>query len=206
MTEARASRLTVLEKGLTVVTAVLALGTGFLGYKSATISQAKDQAQAAADNTNSDLSSLQAEYDVLQADNARMRAQLGLPQPTADLPEPTAATVRHSGQLVLAIGGDADLDSPSSDPQWDTDQSDIYYPGSYIDVSLFASALYLGDKKADYKTCHNTTGYSDENLNAAVGAYICVKTGQRRYSALRIAQLDSSKVTFDVVTYDPPVK
>lgn len=205
MTEARANRLTMLEKGLTVLTAMLALGTGFLGYKSATISQAKDQAQAAADNTNSDLSSLQAEYDALQADNARMRAQLGLPLPTADLPEPTAATVRHSGQLVLAIGRYADLDSPSSNPQWDTDQSDIYYQGSDIGVYL-SLALYLGDKKADYKTCHNTTGYSDENLNTVVGAYICVRTDQKRYSALRIAQLDSSKVTFDVVTYDPPVK
>ncbi len=205
MAEARASRLTVLEKGLTVVTAMLALGTGFLGYKSATTSQARDQAQAAAANTNSDLSSLQANYDALQAENARLRTQLGLPLPSADLPAPTDTTVRHSGQLVLAIGRSADLDSPSSDPQWDTDYSDISYREGYIDVrSHAASALYLGNKKADYQTCHNTTGYSSENLNAAVGAYMCIKTDQKRYSVLRIAQLDPSRVTLDVVTYDPP--
>lgn len=206
MAEATVSRLTVLEKGLAIVTAVLALGTGFLGYKSATISQARDQAQVAAKNTNSDLSSLQAKYDALQAENARMRTQLGLPLPTVGIQASTAATIRHSGQLVLAVGRGADLDSPSSDPQWDTDYLDISYEGSHIDVdtNFSAAALYLGDKEADYQTCRNTTGYSGENLNTVVGAYICIKTDQGRYSALRITQLDSSKVTFDVVTYDPP--
>jgi hypothetical protein len=208
MAEATVSRLTVLEKGLAVVTAVLALGTGFLGYKSTTISQARDQAQAVADNRNSDLSSLQENYNALQAENARLRAQLGLPLPTADLQASTDATVRHSGQLVLALNRNADLDSPSSDPQWDTDYWDISYEGSYIDVdtNYSAAALYLGNKKADYKTGRNTTGYSGENLNTVVGSYICIKTDQGRYSALRIAQLDSSKITFDVVTYDPPDK
>lgn len=202
MAEARVSRLTVLEKGLTVVTAVLALGTGFLGYKSATVSQARDQAQAAANNTNSDLSSLQADYDALHAENARLRTQLGLPLPTTDLQAPTDTTVRHSGQLVLANDRSADLDSPSSDPQWDTDYSDISHKGSYIRV--YTTALYLGNKEADYNTCRNTTGYSSESLNTVVGAYICVKTDQKRYSVLRITQLDSSKITFDVITYDPP--
>jgi len=197
--------ITALEKGLALVTAALALATGVLGYKTATINQAKDQAQAAAVSTNNDLSSLQAEFDALQGENARLKAQLGLPGPTADIQTPTAATVRHSGQLVLADDSGADLDSPSSNPQWNTDALDI--GNAYPAIQVYTTALYLGDKRADYETCRNTTGYSDEGFDTgsvAPGAYICVKTNEGRYSALRITQLDSSKITFDVVTYNPP--
>ncbi len=200
MAEAIVSRLTVLEKGLTIVAAVLALGTGFLGYKSATISQARDQAQAAVTDTNTETSALRAKNDELVAENARLRAQLGLPGPAPD-PQVSmpGATVRRSGQLVLASNRYADLDSPQSDPQWDDGDSDIYYYQSA--VSLWSgTGLYLGDKKADYETCRNTT----DDLGSVVGAYFCVKTSEGRYSALRITQLDSSKVTLDVVTYDPP--
>ena len=199
--------ITALEKGLALVTAALALATGVLGYKTATINQAKDQAQAAVVSTNNDLSSLQAEFDALQGENMRLKAQLGLPGPTADIQTSTAATVRHSGQLVLADFSEADLDSPSSNPQWDTDISDIGNAYSAIQVRVDTTALYLGDKRADYETCRNTTGYSDEEFDTgslAPGAYICVKTNEGRYSALRITQLDSSKITFDVVTYNPP--
>jgi len=198
--------ITALEKGLALVTAALALATGVLGYKTATINQAKDQAQAAAVSTNNDLSSLQAEFDALQGENAHLKAQLGLPGPTADIQTPTAATVRHSGQLVLAYSSEADLDSPSSNPQWDTDTSELVnvYPAT---IRVNTTALYLGDKQADYETCRNTTGYSGRYFDTgslAPGAYICVKTNEGRYSALRITQLDSSKITFDVATYDPP--
>jgi len=195
-------QITALEKGLALMTAALALATGVLGYKTATINQAKDQAQAAVVSTNNDLSSLQAEFDALQGENMRLKAQLGLPGPTADIQTSTAATVRHSGQLVLAATRSADLDSPSSNPQWNTDVSDIGYSS---EINVIALALYLGDERADYETCRNTTGYSDEDFDigsVAPGAYICVKTDERRYSALRITQLDSSKITFDVVTYD----
>jgi len=35
---------------------------------------------------------------------------------------------------------------------------------------------------------------------------MCEKAGQKRHSALRLIALDSSEATFDVVTYDPPIK
>jgi hypothetical protein len=210
MAEITVSRLTVLEKSLAVVTALLALGTGFLGYKTATINQAKNQVQAAAVDTHNDLSSLQTKYDALQAENERLRAQLGLPGPTADVQPPTTATVHHSGHLVLAVGGRASLDSPSFDPQWQVTGSsgfDIEYDGSAIEVSTSDTALYLGDRKVDYQTCRSTTGYSARSFkinSVTPGSYICIKTSEKRYSALRIAQIDSSNVTFDIVTYDPP--
>lgn len=208
MPEITASRLTVLERSLAVVTAVLALGGGVLGYKTATVTQAKDQAQAVAADTNNDLSSLQAEFDVLQAENMRLRAQLGLPTgPTASAQAPTAASIRHRGELVLADGSYADLDSPSADPQWTTGSSEISYYSSQSLIDVFTSALYLGGRKADYETCRNTTGYSDDDFDTGSvvpGDYICVKTDAKRYSALRITQVDSSRVAFDVVTYNPP--
>jgi len=197
----------VLVKGLTLVTAVLALVTGVLGYKTVTLNQAKDQTQVVAVNMNNELSSLQAEFDALQTENMRLKAQLGVPGPTADPQAPTAATVRHSGQLVLAVFGKADLDSPSSDPQWDTGGRDIQYVGSSIELFSSATALYLDDKRADYETCRNTTGYSHQVISTdsvTPGGYLCAKTDQDRYSALRITLLDSSKIAFDVVTYDPP--
>jgi hypothetical protein len=196
----------VLEKVLAVLSAVLTLGTGFLAYKTAAISQAKDQAQATATTTTNDLTSLQARYDALQAENTSLKEQLGLPGPSADPQTPTAATVRHSGQLVLATGNNADLDSPSSDPQWSTGSTDIGY-SVYADRLDVSNALYLANRKADYATCHNTTGYSDKSFDVgsvAPSKYLCVKTDEKRYSALRITQLDSSKIAFDVVTYDPP--
>lgn len=205
MADATGGRLTVLEKVLTIMAALLALGTAFLGYKSATISDARDQAQAVVADTNNDLTSLQAEYDALQAENMRLRGQLGLPGRTVDSPAPTtAATVRRSGQLTLAADRYADLDSPS-DPQWDDAVLDISYSGSFIDnYSSSVSLLYLGNKKADYETCRNTTGYSNESIGTVASAYICVKTDENRYSAVRIVQLDPSKITLDIVTYDPP--
>ncbi|MCA1704419.1 MAG: hypothetical protein LC808_14625 [Actinobacteria bacterium] len=205
MAATTSSGLTVLEKFLAVLTALLTLGSAFMAYKTTTLNQAKQQAQEVAVYTNNNLSLLQREYDSLRAENARLRTQLGLPGPTADPRAPSAAKVRHSGPLVLAAGYSADLDSPSSDPQWTTNTSDISFSGDTI--SPYPAGLYLGDKKADYETCRNTTGYSNSSLDVgsvSVGTYFCVKTESGRYSALRITQLDSSKVGFDIVTYDPP--
>lgn len=90
-------------------------------------------------------------------------------------PDPRASTadarVRRSGQLTLATNRSGDLDSPSSDPQWDNGLADIYYSGSAIVTSTpSADLLYLGSKEADYDTCRNTTGYSDEQIGAEDGA------------------------------------
>lgn len=121
---------------------------------------------------------------------------------------PTAASVRHRGPLVLATDHRADLDAPPSDPQWPNGNDDVgYSAGPHENLFPNSAALYLGDKRASYETCRNTTGYSDKSLDTgsvAPGRYICVKTDRGRYSALRVTQLDSSKIAFDVITYDPP--
>lgn len=207
MADSSGSRLSVLEKLLVVGAALLALGTAFLGYKSATISEARNQAEVVAADTNNELTSLQEEYEKLQAENTRLREQLGLPGPTTDSQDPaTSATVRRGGQLTLAASRSADLDSPS-DPQWDDGFLDISYSGNSGSIDIYSGAvsmLYLADEEADYETCRNTTGYSSESIGTVAGAYFCVRTNENRYSAVRIDQFDSSRITLDVVTYDPP--
>ncbi|MGH4023813.1 MAG: hypothetical protein ACRDRV_04425 [Pseudonocardiaceae bacterium] len=119
MAEASASRLSVLEKGLTVATALLALATGFLGYQSATISQSRDQSE-------NSVVSLQEEIRTLQAENTDLKKQLSLSAATGDPaaregsppPLPPGVKIRRSGPLVLN-GHYADLDAPVSDTQWD---------------------------------------------------------------------------------------
>lgn len=203
---------TIAEKVLAVIAALLVVGSAYLGLQTARITQAKEQAQATAATKNVDLSLLQGQYnqlqnryDQLQYENSDLKSQLGLPGPTADPQSPHAASVRHSGQLVLASGVTADLDSPSSDPQWQTGSSDIRYaPGTIIP---YARALYLDDTKADYATCRNRTGYSSRNIDTgtvAVGGYLCINTTDKRYVALKITQLSPAQIAFDVVTYDPP--
>lgn len=211
---------TVTEKLLTVLAAILALGTAFLGYQTAMVTQAKEQAQAVAANKNTDLSSLQGQFDQLksqndklESENTQLRSKLGLPGPTAGPQPPTGASVRHAGQIVLSASGEgADLDSPQSDPQWrgDGSQADLGYDGSKLDFAYYGFVLYLGTTKADYETCHDRTGYSNgyaatiDSGSIQLGDYLCLKTGEHRYSAVRLTQLAPSKATFDVVTYDPP--
>lgn len=96
------SRLSVLEKSLAVVSALLLLGAAFLGYKSATISHARDRAQTEVADTNNALASLQKRVGELKDENARLRDQLGVPDPTTD-PQASTATVRRTGQLTLAV-------------------------------------------------------------------------------------------------------
>ena len=67
--------------------------------------------------------------------------------------------------------------------------------------------LVLQDLKADYTSCRERTGYSSSSIDSRSlkpGAYLCVKTDEKRYAALRLIDIDSSSATFDVVTYDPP--
>lgn len=205
---------TIAEKVLAVIAALLVVGSAYLGLQTARITQAKEQAQAAAATKNVDLSSLQGQYnqlqnryDQLQRENADLKSQLDLPGPTADPQAPQTGSVRHSGQLVLASGVKADLDSPSSDPQWQTGLSDIrYYPGRIV-LYAHARALYLDDTEADYATCRNRTGYSSRNIDTgtvAAGNYLCINTTDKRYAALKITQLNSAQIAFDVATFDPP--
>lgn len=72
---------------------------------------------------------------------------------------------------------------------------------------VFVPVINLGATKADYSTCRNTTGYKAGGYDAgsiAVGDSFCLKTQEKRYSAVKITGLTDQKLSIDVVTYDPP--
>jgi cell division protein FtsB len=199
---------TILEKALSVVAALLAVASGILGYKAATLSQAKDQAQA---SSSSEISGLQAQNQQLQAENNQLRSQLGLSAPSANPQARPAASTRRSGQLTLAVSTYADFDAPMSDPQWSNNNGsgtiDISNSGNQLGTQGTASELVLGSTRATYDACRNHTGYSREPINyeaVSPGQYLCWKTSEGRYVALRLIELGNQSVTFDVVVYDPP--
>ena len=105
------NRWTAAEKVLGVLTALLTLATGFLAYKTAIITQAKEQAQVVAENKDTDLSSLQSQYDMLkgqynaaQAENARLRAQLGLGDSIDNSPATTGVSLKDVTPLSTVAG------------------------------------------------------------------------------------------------------
>lgn len=140
------------------------------------------------------------------------RSETGV-RPTAETRAPESATVRHQGKLTIAPGGTRltshDLDSPASDPQWQTGRADISYQSSERGQNLYRSGesvLVLGDTPADYHTCRDTTGYSTayQIRDIEPGAYLCWKTDEKRYVALRIREQSPDSITLEVVSYDPP--
>jgi hypothetical protein len=198
-------RATLIISVLSVIAALFGIATAYLGYQTATITKAKDQAQQSAASSSSDITNLQNQVDHLKAENSQLRSELGAP--TAS-PLPSAnITVRHSGQLTASSNGpQIDLDSPASDPQWNTGSPEFHVQSGLVYLEN-GTVLDLGGKKADYDTCHNTTGYTSNHLDTTsliVGNYLCWKTGDRRYSALRILRLTNESITLDIVTYDPP--
>jgi len=207
------ARPTIWISVLGLVAAGMTVLSAYLGLQTAQITQAKEQAQADAASKGSEASALQDTNSQLQTENDALRSQLGAPTAT---PLPSAGpSVRHAGQITLALGGSGvDLDAPDSDSQWGsparyTDNGDLMYVQDSFILSSYGEALVLGDTKADYDSCRSNTGYAGGAVDVSelpVGSYMCEKTGQNRYSALRLIALDSSKATFDVVTYDPPIK
>jgi hypothetical protein len=131
--------------------------------------------------------------------------------PTAETRASERGTVRHQGILTIATGGTQfhDLDSPASDPQWQTGGSDITYSSTRGEHTIFRTGgtfVLLGDEAADYDKCRNTTGYSRASRISDLdpGAYLCWKTNGGRYVALRVIELSAESITLDVASYDPP--
>ena len=196
------TRTTIAISVLGVLTALLATATGFLGYQTAVISKEKEEAQRSLANSDSDASSLQGQVDQLKAENSQLRSQLGAP--TAEPATPSAPSVRHSGQINVGQLAHVDLDSPSSDPQWETGDDEFHEQGGFY-LSSRTRVLFLGNTKADYDTCRTTSGYENPTLVSPleIGTYYCFETTDKRYSAVKI--LDTNpKLVIDVVTYDPP--
>jgi hypothetical protein len=128
------------------------------------------------------------------------------PGPSGEPQTEPSPTIRHNGSITLTLGGnEADLDSPSRDPQWQTGGKDIHYDPDTLDIG--SPSLYLGKTPANYSTCRTTTGYRTTNYNPAnfdIGDYFCVETDEHRFSAIRITDSTKSQIVIDVTTYDPP--
>lgn len=200
-------RWSLLDKFLATLTALFALATAVLGLWTAQVTQDKKDAQADAASSGAKASALQQQNNELQT---KLIGPTGSPLPNA------SPTVRHAGQVTLAVGGpSADLDAPDTDEQWGANgnqgYADVGYDGSRITFTDSSQILNVGTTAANYDTCKSRTGYViGSSFSIGVGSIkpgvsLCEKTNQHRYSVIRLLQLDASKAIFDVVTYDPQI-
>lgn len=137
-----------------------------------------------------------------------MQSQLN--GPTASVDPGAPPSERNSGQITLSTNGNtADLDSPKSDPQWQTGQSDVAYGENgrnYLSINYPSIQVTA---PADYDMCRTTTGYRRNDYFApdlTEGQYFCLKTSENRYAALKVLRLTPDRALIDVVVYDPPDK
>ena len=199
-------RFSLLNKILGTLTALLALVTAALGLWTAQATQNEKSAQAQATSNGAAASALQSKNNELQDQNSQLRSQLN--GPTASVLPGAPPSIRHQGKIsVSSDGNQVDLDSPDSDPQWETGNWDVRYASSGSGVVVFSSPVYALSTPADYDVCRSTTGYKQGNFDASqvpAGQNLCVKTNDSRYSAIKVIRIDKSELVIDVVTYDPP--
>ena len=116
------------------------------------IANAREDAQSSSASKDAQLNDLNARVTALEqanqrlgSENGQLRGQLGLPAPNADPQVPSGATVRRSGQVTIAVSGDAiDLDAPKTDLQWTGSGSDLSYDGTKIGFAYYGQFLALG--------------------------------------------------------------
>jgi len=212
------SRRAFVEGILGVLTAVMTALSAYLGLQTLTISNARDAAQSSSaskdaqlDGLNDRVTALENANQKLGSENGELRTQLGLPAPSADPLAPAGAAVRRSGQVTIAVAGNAvNLDAPKTDPQWTGSDADLFYDGSKIGFSYYGQFLSMGKAQATYEKCSAQTGFlNGSNASVEVGTieagdYLCVMTNENRITAVRILKFDSASAVFDVIVYDPP--
>ena len=207
-------KLTVLNTALGVFAGVLTVLSAYLAFQTAQLSKEQKQSEVAAQSAGAQASTLQGENQQLQQQNDDLRSQLGAP--SASTAPPAGPNERHGGQVTVAYNGPpADLDAPKSDSRWGTNArvsaAEIQY-GNYSDGELILAnggqVLSLGNAPATYDSCTSMLGYSAgggiEAGGFQAGQYFCLKTDKSRYSAIKLLSVDKAKITFDVMTYDPP--
>jgi hypothetical protein len=199
-------RFSLLNKFLGTLSALLALVTAALGLWTVQATQSERSAQAQATSNGAAASALQGKNNELQDQNSQLRSQLN--GPTASVLPGTPASVRHQGTISLSADGNTvDLDSPTTDPQWETDPWDVRYASNGAGLLVFNTPAYKVSSPADYDLCRSTTGYKQGNYDASevpAGQNLCVKTSDSRYSAIKVIRIDKTELVIDVVTYDPP--
>jgi hypothetical protein len=198
------------EGTLGVLTTLLTVLSAYLGLQTVLIANARDDAQSSSASKDAQLNDLNARVTALEqanqrlgSENGQLRSQLGLPAPNADPQVPSAATVRRSGQVTIAVSGDAiDLDAPKTDLQWTGSGSDLSYDGTKIGFAYYGQFLALGKTPATYDKCASQTGFANGNDafveigTVEAGDYLCVLTGDKRMAAVRILKFDATAPTF----------
>jgi cell division protein FtsB len=195
-----------LERFLTLVVALLGVGTAYLGYLTATANHDKNAAQSSASDKATELINAQQENERLKMTVADLQQQLANRQTDpGTVPLGAAGTVRHRGTLTLAMSQQADLDAPAADPQWDsTGHNDLWFQTDLMTTS-FAKMLDLQGTTATYDTCRNTTGYGESSINGAdltAGMNLCIETSENRFTAMKLTQVAKTSVTLEVTTFN----
>lgn len=201
------SKVTLVIAVLGVIAAIMTVAAGVLAYQTAGITKQKEEAQSSAASSDETVADVRRENESLKAKITQLESGANIPGPTGSLVPPAAPTVRNDGSITLAAKGyRGDLDSLPSDPQWQSGDGEVSYEPGYFRV--FAPVIRLGQKKADLDLCRTTTGYVGSRDFAtstiAVGDYFCIKTSDKRYSAVELTGLTPQSAVIDVVTYDPP--
>lgn len=206
-------RASLLEKGLGVLAALLGVVSALFGYQAATATSERNQAQDVATTNGADAATLRnlldgtnAKLAEVEAENERLRQRTGAPS--------NPSTVRHEGPLSVAYGGNADLDS-QSDSKWAATVetgADLFYGTSggrrdfYVGNS--ATGVFLGAKVANYEVCSALNTYVDSTRiyagELSSGTYLCIKTGSKRYAAVKIVDFNDDYIAVEIVAYDPP--
>lgn len=138
--------------------------------------------------------------------------------PTAlSLQTPAAPSTFHQGPLSIAQNGEElDLDAPAQVRSWSVQaggKTDLDYAlgnEPFLQPRNGAAFALLDSTEANYDSCSGPLAYNSGDGNALLlsrakpGVNLCVKTSDKRYSALRVVSADKTQMTFNVTTFDPP--
>lgn len=151
------SRWSVAEKVLGFLAALMAVATAYFGYKTATVTQAKEQAEVVADARGTDLEALQSEYAMLkgqynaaQAEIGRLRAQ---PRPDGSIDNSPATTGVPLNEI----------------PPLSTDGENYQFGPQTVNAKPYPRTLYFTDSCSVSKEVIYQLGYKYKRFHAAAG-------------------------------------
>jgi hypothetical protein len=200
----KAKRFNGLTKVFGFLAALFALIAAILGLFVNNKSQQNQTLTVNLEQANSAKTSAQQSVSAAQSTISSLQSQLAAPSAS---PSATAApTVRNQGIVSIAAGQSFSFDGTGktwSDPNHNYDV--IYSsPGRLV---LEGSTAVIIPSQATYDSCQ-TTGYGSPEISIAAntqpGTNICLKTGEKRFVALKLQSISQNVITFDAVSYDPP--
>jgi hypothetical protein len=218
---------TVIEKLLAVAAAIFALATAWLGFQTAQLSNERERANTEAQSSGAEVLALEAQVRQLEAENQQLREGSSSASDPGNNPTPDASggtagpntdpilgaspIARHQGTIVLR-SAHVDLDAPASDSQWSEvsgGRVEMWRGehGDLLQIFNGSTWLPLGPEPANYATCSTQSGYTNTDVEEGQvqeGEYICVKTSERRFAAIRLLEIGLDHVKLDVTTFDPP--